>query len=118
MTLHLSLCLLAFSLLSVSAEVTVERSPWGTSSSGEEVELFRIRDTKTGLQAEVASYGALLSTLGYLDDQDRVNSIVVMDDHSLAGAENGLWGHIVGRYANRIDTGGFVSTTESSPSAC
>lgn len=79
---------------------------WGTLDSGEEVRRFLIRN-ENGLSAEIVEYGALLNRL-WLPDGDGAPRNVILSHPDLAAAvSGGLFGSVVGRFANRIDGGGF-----------
>ena len=50
----------------------------------------------------------MLVRLDVPDQTGKFGSIVAMDQYTLESAEKGLWGQVIGRYANRIDKAGFT----------
>ena len=100
------LILILFSVL-LHAETSVIKSCWGTTQGGQSVDIFTLsNDSK--ISAQVATYGAMLVRLDTPDRNGKLGSIVAMDKYELGSAERGLWGQVIGRYANRIDNAGFT----------
>jgi len=84
----------------------VEVATWGRLESGEEVRSFVIRNA-SGLRAEIVEYGALLNRLELpAGDGGSLEAILSHPDLE-AALSGGLFGSVVGRFANRIDGGGF-----------
>tara|TARA_R110002096_G_scaffold113697_4_gene246896 strand:+ start:1888 stop:3009 length:1122 start_codon:yes stop_codon:yes gene_type:complete len=80
---------------------------WGILDDGREVKIFTLRNQQ-GTQVKVAEYGALLVSIEVADQDGNSGNITLSYqslDEALAG---GVYGSIVGRFANRIDTGGFT----------
>ncbi len=95
----IGLCL-ATALSGADEGVRVE--PWGVTADGRQVELFTLT-TDRGARVLLATYGALLVSV----EHEGVS--LTRSYRSLAEAEaGGVQGSIVGRFANRIDTGGFT----------
>ena len=90
------------------SKVNVERQCWGQTSAGESVDLFVIKSSASRVTAQVASYGAILVRLDVPDREGTLGSVVAMDEYTLQSAERSLWGQVIGRFANRIDTAGFT----------
>jgi len=89
----------------LAGETRVE--PWGETPEGETILLYHLRNAN-GLEARVMTYGA---TLVGLDAPDRngkfANLTLHLDSAADYVAGHPLLGSVVGRYANRIDKGGF-----------
>ena len=81
--------------------MSVERRPFGHSSSGEAVDLFTLRCG--AMEAEILTYGGIVRALR-VPDQNGQPVDVVLGYDSVAGYEknDGYVGALVGRYANRI----------------
>jgi aldose 1-epimerase len=79
---------------------------WGRLESGEEVRRFLIRN-EHGLVAEIVEYGALLNRLLLPDADGSPREVLLSHPDLEAAVSGGLFGSIVGRFANRIDGGGF-----------
>jgi len=88
-----------------ASEIT--QGSWGNLPDGSEVTLFTLRND-AGLTVRLAEYGALLVSV---DAPDRVGKIrrVTLSYESLAEAlAGGVYGSVIGRFANRIAGGGFT----------
>ena len=107
-TLHLFLLSILTFQLYLPANTQVTKTCWGTTQTGESVDLFTLNNPNSQISAQVASYGAMLVRLDVPDRKGQLGSIVAMDKFELASAEKGLWGQVIGRFANRIDTAGFT----------
>jgi aldose 1-epimerase len=91
----------------LQAETTITQRCWGTTQGGEAVDIFTLSN-HSKISAQVATYGAMLVRLDAPDRNGKLGSIVAMDKYELGSAERGLWGQVIGRYANRIDNAGFT----------
>ncbi|GIH18833.1 aldose epimerase family protein [Rugosimonospora africana] len=87
---------------------SVERLPFGTTSSGEPIERWRL-DNGRGVTADVLSYGAILHAFAVPDSSGQPGSIVLAppDAESYLGA-TAYYGAVAGRFANRIADGRFT----------
>ena len=87
---------------------TVDVSEWGRTAAGEKVQRYTLTNANR-LKAAIITYGA---TLIAVETPDRSGAMANITLHlaSFRDYEKGhpLFGSIVGRYANRIDTGGFT----------
>lgn len=82
------------------------RTPFGTTRSGEPVELLTL-DNGT-ISCEILTFGATLRTLTVPDREGRPVDVVLGYDHlSDYETRDGYLGAVVGRYANRIAKGQF-----------
>ena len=95
-------------VMPVMGEVTIERENWGKTKEGEVVELFTLSNGK-GMEVRVMSYGATLVGVDVPDREGKVENVTLyLDSFAEYEAGHPLLGSIVGRFANRIDTGGFT----------
>jgi len=79
---------------------------WGQLSDGRPVHLFTLRNQR-GMTVKLSDYGALLVSIEVPDRHGQPGN-VTLSYRSLAEAEKGgVFGSIVGRFANRIGGGGF-----------
>lgn len=79
---------------------------WGKTPEGKEVRIYTIGNDH-GTRVRVADYGALLVSIETRDKQGSVSDITLSYgslDEALAG---GVFGSVIGRFANRISGGGF-----------
>lgn len=97
-------------ILSISkvTAVDVEKTEFGKTSEGVAVDLYTLTND-SGMEVRVMTYGATLIGVDVPDRDGVVENITLyldsFDDY-LAG--HPLFGSVVGRYANRIDKGGFT----------
>jgi len=104
---NLAFALLFFTGLVNSQKLTIEKKTFGTLSSGEEVRLFTLRNSK-GMQVGILDYGGIITSLLVPDQKGQYEDVALGFDH-LADYEtrNPYFGALVGRYANRIAGGRF-----------
>lgn len=89
------------------AQTTVNKEPWGKSTSGQPVELYKLSDKD--LQVQITTYGARVVSIDAPDRNGKMADVVLGYD-SLAAYEKDTstyFGAIVGRYGNRIAKGTF-----------
>jgi aldose 1-epimerase len=86
----------------------ITKQHWRTLSSGEEIDLYTLRNPK-GLEVTITNYGGRVVTLKTPDRTGRFCDVVLGFD-LLDGylQKNPYFGAIVGRYANRIANGEFT----------
>ena len=97
------------STLSIMASAqSIEKFEFGTTVEGEAVDRFLLVNA-SGLRAEVMTYGATLLSLEIPDREGKLANITLnLGDFAAYEAGHPLLGSVVGRFANRIDTGGFT----------
>lgn len=91
---------------SAGSAAEVADSVWGRLPDGREVRAFTLSNAQ-GIRVVVAEYGALLVSVETPDKEGRVGEVTLSYrslDEALAG---GVFGSVVGRFANRIGGGGF-----------
>ncbi len=86
----------------------IEKQEWGQSLSGEQVQLYTLRN-KRGTEATITDFGGRLVTLKTADRAGTFDDIVLgFDDLGGYLRKNPYFGALVGRYANRIANGRFT----------
>jgi aldose 1-epimerase len=82
--------------------------PFGQTSGGEPVELWRLTSA-SGVSAQILTYGGILHALD-IPDRDGRTASVVLSLPDVKGYEDRspYFGALIGRYANRIAHGRFV----------
>jgi aldose 1-epimerase len=86
----------------------IEKQVWGQTDSGEQVQLYTLRN-KQGTEATITEYGGRLVTLKTADRAGNFDDIVLgFDDLGGYLRKNPYFGALVGRYANRIADGEFT----------
>jgi aldose 1-epimerase len=86
----------------------INQQHWGDLSSGEQVHLYTLRNSK-GMEAGITNYGGRVVTLKVRDRDGKFEDVVLgFDDLSGYVGKNPYFGALVGRYANRIANGEFT----------
>jgi aldose 1-epimerase len=90
------------------ARPTVEKAPFGSTSDGQQVEVYTLRNSH-GLTAKVLTFGAAIYSLE-VPDRDAKMANVNANRPGLADyeAKGGAFGSVIGRYANRIGGASFT----------
>ena len=87
--------------------MSVEKTIFGTTPEGKEVELYTIKN-KNGMSAEIITYGAILKSLFVPDKKGRVQDVVLGYDKLWMYFKNGsFFGATVGPIANRTKGGSY-----------
>jgi len=85
----------------------VSESIWGSMPDGQAVNLWTLTNPQ-GTRVRVSAYGALLVSVETADRTGKAGNITLSYrslDEALAG---GVFGSVIGRFANRIGDGGFT----------
>jgi aldose 1-epimerase len=86
----------------------VVSTPFGTLASGQNAQLFTLRNAH-GIEVQLTNYGGIITSLKTPDRVGRFSDIVLGYDNLAAYVANSpYFGAIVGRYANRIARGHFT----------
>ena len=98
----------AFSDSAAGLPTTVSKEVFGKMPDGTPVEIYTLKDGKT--EARIMGYGAILVSLKTPDRNGNIADIVLGYDSldGYTGGNNGFFGAIAGRYANRIAHGTFT----------
>ena len=112
-TFQFILCVWALTLFSSAGllqaqKLSIEKSNYGTLSSGEEVQLFVLKNSK-GMQVGILDYGGIITRILAPDRKGQFQDVVLgfqkLSDYE---SRNPYFGALVGRYANRIAEGKFT----------
>src|SRR5688572_10789733 len=87
---------------------TISSVLFGVTPSGNEVELYRLRN-RMGMEARIMTYGGIVTTLTAPDRKGDFADVVLGYD-SLSGylKTSPYFGALIGRYGNRIGKGKFT----------
>lgn len=96
---------LLIALAAARAEGGVTRADWGVTSKGERVELYTLTGAQ-GLVARISTFGAILVELRVPNKQGSTTDVMLGYDDVASYEKGGVYGAIIGRYANRIGRGG------------
>jgi len=103
--LFLAASVLAMSVSSAIA-ANITREIWGTTSTGEEVDLYTLRGAG-GVVARISNYGGVIVGLDVPDRDGKKADIVLGYDNFEAYQRGGFYGALIGRFANRINNASF-----------
>jgi len=104
--ISLFLILILVTVVAVHAQVT--KQPFGKTSTGEDVDLYTLRNTR-GAEATITNYGAIVVSLKVPDRNGKFDDVVLgFSDFNGYLKNDPYFGTIVGRYGNRIAKGRFT----------
>ena len=89
------------------ANPNVKSEVWGKMPDGREVSLFTLTNEK-GTRVRVAEYGALLVSIETADRDGELGNITLSYPSLEDALKGGVFGSVIGRFANRISGGGFT----------
>ena len=95
--------------IACTGTMAVHPRPFGTLPTGENVELFTLRNAH-GIEVRLTNYGGIITSIRTPDRAGRFADIVLGYDDLAGYVKNNspYFGAIVGRYANRIARGRFT----------
>jgi len=85
----------------------IEVTSFGKLSTGEEAKLYTLENGK-GVRVKLSDFGALLVSVETPDRDGKPANVTLSYDSVAEAEKGGVFGNVVGRFANRIDTGGFT----------
>ncbi len=90
-----------------STMVTVTQSAYGTTTNGEKVERFTLKNTN-GMQVDIITYGGRITNISVPDKTGNFENVTLgFDRLELYEQNNPFFGALVGRYGNRIANAQF-----------
>ena len=101
--------LIAMTITAGCSTVDSDPKPWGKLKTGEQVDLYTLRNAK-GAEATITTYGARLVTLKMPDKTGKLDDIVLGFDNLDGYTQTPpppYFGATIGRYGNRIAGGKF-----------
>jgi len=91
----------------VRDKVTVEKSPYGTTSSGDAIDQYTLTNS-SGLKVSIITYGAIMTSIK--NPSRKMPNIILgfgnLEDYETKNSPH--FGSLIGRYANRIANGTFT----------
>lgn len=101
--------LLLMSCVAFAAAQTVTKQSYGKTASGENVDLYTLRNSK-GVEAKITNYGGILVSLKVPDRNGKFDDVVLgfNDLESYLTKNDPYMGALIGRYGNRIAKGRFM----------
>ncbi|HET6980241.1 MAG TPA: aldose epimerase family protein [Pyrinomonadaceae bacterium] len=102
-----ALWLLAIVMIA-QAQASVTKQSFGKTESGENVDLYTLRNTR-GVEAKITNYGGIVVSLKVPDRSGKFDDVVLgfseLDNYLKPGP---YFGALIGRYGNRIAKGRFT----------
>ncbi|MDX6181072.1 aldose epimerase family protein [Flavobacterium sp. Fl-77] len=87
--------------------VTIEKSSYGTTSKGEKIESYKLKN-QNGMEVDIITFGGIITDLK-VPNKEGISENVVIGFNSLQQyeKENPFFGALIGRFGNRIAKGKF-----------
>jgi aldose 1-epimerase len=89
----------------LAAEAT--RAPYGVTTAGAPVEVFTLKNDH-GMSVKVLSYGGVITQVNVPDRKGRIQNVALELADLKAYEARANFSSLLGRYANRISSGGFT----------
>lgn len=109
---HLLLCgalltILPAAPVTAADTISAARAPFGTSATGESVELITLRNDH-GMSLRFSTRGGTITEINVPDRNGKVENVVLGRPDFAAWDRSGGFNSVIGRFANRIGRGGFT----------
>jgi aldose 1-epimerase len=105
--LWIAIIFLTSSCMSDNSKVTIEKSPFGTTVEGIDVDKY-ILSNQQGMEISIINYGGIITSWSAKDKNGIYEDIVLgYNELSEYEKESPYFGAIIGRYGNRIAKGKF-----------
>ena len=91
--------------LSAQARVGITGADWGITAKGEKVEIFTLTGTG-GLEARISNFGGVIVALNVPNGNGSKSDVMLGYDDLASYEQGGVYGAVIGRYANRIGSNG------------
>ena len=105
--LWIAIIFLTSSCMSDNSKVTIEKSPFGTTVEGIDVNEYTLSNQQ-GMEVSIINYGGISTSLTAKDKNGVYEDIVLgYNELSAYEKESPYFGAIIGRYGNRIAKGKF-----------
>ena len=103
----IAILLLTSSCMSDNSKVTIEKSPFGTTVEGIDVNEYTLSNQQ-GMEVSIINYGGIITSWTAKDKNGVYEDIVLgYNELSEYEKETPYFGAIIGRYGNRIAKGKF-----------
>ena len=97
--------LLLCTWLSAQTRPGISRADWGTTVRGETVAIYTLAGAD-GLEARISNFGGVIVTLNVPSRNGSKTDVMLGFDDLASYEEGGVFGAVIGRYANRIGNNG------------
>src|ERR1051325_10794028 len=97
--------LLLIASLAAQARGGITRADWGTTARGEKVDIFTLTGAG-GLEARISNFGGVIVALNVANANGSKTDVMLGYDDLASYEQGGVYGAVIGRYANRIGGNG------------
>ena len=97
--------LLLCACLSAQTRLGISRAEWGTTVRGEKVAIYTLVGAG-GLEARISNFGGVVVTLNVPNRNGSKTDVMLGYDDLASYEKGGVYGAVIGRYANRIGNNG------------
>jgi len=106
LAIRLAVCVaLAAELAAATEPRSIVRREWGTTARGERADLYTLTG-RGGLEARITNFGAVIVGLDAPDRRGGKTDVVLGYDDLASYERGGVYGAVIGRFANRIGNDG------------
>ena len=102
---RLAVALLLCTCLSAQTRPGISQADWGTTSKGERVQIFTLIGAG-GLEARISNFGGVIVSLLVPNRNGSKTDVMLGHDDLASYEKGGVYGAVIGRYANRIGSNG------------
>ena len=104
----IALLSLSLAVVVAHAQATVTKTSFGKTSSGENIDLYTLRNVH-GVEAKITNYGGIVISLKVPDRNGKFDDVVLgFNDFNSYLKNDPYFGALIGRYGNRIAKGRFT----------
>ena len=97
--------LLAWATISAQEQHRIESVDWGRTAAGERIDLYTLRG-RGGLVARISNFGGVIVAIDVLNRHGSTTDVMLGFDDLASYERGGVFGAVIGRYANRIGSNG------------
>ena len=97
--------LVAWQTMSAQEPGRITRAEWGTTAAGEKIDMYTLRG-RGGLVARITNFGGVIVALDVPNRQSSLTDVMLGFDDLASYERGGVYGAVIGRYANRIGSNG------------
>ena len=97
--------LLLITCLSAQTRLGISGADWGTTVRGEKVAIYTLAGAG-GLEARISNFGGVIVTLNVPNRNGSKTDVMLGYDDLASYEKGGVYGAVIGRYANRIGSNG------------
>jgi aldose 1-epimerase len=95
----------AWRSIAAQAQPRISGVEWGRTAAGDRVDLYTLHGTG-GLTVRISNFGGVITAIGVPNRQSSTTDVMLGYDDFTSYERGGVFGAVIGRYANRIGSNG------------